>query len=231
MTKNIHILLVEDDNSLGFIMQDNLSLQGYKVTLATDGEQAIQCYEKEQFHLCILDIMLPKKDGFALAEYIRAKNQQIPIIFLTAKSLKEDRIRGFKVGADDYITKPFSIEELLLRIEVILKRSGQGNSQVSQDIYLLGKYQFDYKNLQLVFGQEKRDLTQMEANLLKLLADNKNRVLERDTILNLIWNQDDYFTGRSLDVFISRLRKYLSKDTNIEISNVHRVGFKFIIRE
>ncbi|TAE06467.1 MAG: DNA-binding response regulator, partial [Bacteroidetes bacterium] len=177
--------------------------------------------------LCILDVMMPKKDGFSVAQSIREKNQDIPIVFVTAKSLKEDRIKGFQLGADDYITKPFSIEELILRVEVILKRSKrEGQPVQNKDSFTVGEFTFDFKNLLIVHATKTQELTQREAELLRLLCVNKNQVVERDTILNVIWGDDSYFNGRSLDVFISRLRKYLKADVKVEIVNVHRVGFK-----
>jgi DNA-binding response OmpR family regulator len=169
--------------------------------------------------------MLPEIDGYALAETIRERNSQIPILFLTAKSLKDDRIHGLKLGADDYITKPFSIEELILKIDIFLKRSQVSNSTVS--VYTLGQYEFNHKNLSLKLGEEEKILTQKEADLLKLLAEHQNEVLKRSFILENVWGEDDYFLGRSLDVFISRLRKYLGKDDSLTIKNIHGVGFNF----
>ncbi|QHT67133.1 response regulator transcription factor [Rhodocytophaga rosea] len=225
------ILLVEDDASLGFVIKDNLEINGFHVTLCGDGEAAWQTFRQAAFDLCILDVMLPKRDGFTLAQYIRQYNTLVPIIFLTAKSMKEDKIAGFKTGGDDYITKPFSIEELLLRIEVFLKRSQYTVSQaIPIPVFSIGKYTFDYKNLLLSYGTEKRYLTQKEADILQLFCLNPDVTLKREDILNKVWGDDDYFMGRSLDVFITKLRKYLKADSNIEIVNLHGVGFKLEVK-
>lgn len=184
--------------------------------------------------MCILDVMMPKKDGFSLAEEIRRTNTQVPIIFLTAKSLKEDRIKGFQSGADDYITKPFSTEELSLRIKAILKRTQVDlldQIEQNEDIYQLGKYVFDNKNMLLKIGKVEKSLTKKEASLLKLLCLHKNRLLPRDVALTTIWGDNDYFIGRSMDVFIAKLRKYLKDDPDIAITNVHGTGFRLEIKE
>jgi DNA-binding response OmpR family regulator len=225
MTK---ILLVEDDDSLGFVVKDNLEQEGYQIDLQTTGKLGQTAFQKNQYDICILDVMLPEMDGFTLGEYIRSTGNQIPIIFLTAKSLKEDRIKGLKLGADDYLTKPFSIEELILRIEAILKRTGKKSSQ-NIDTHIIGKYIFDTKNLKLYFDNIPQDLTHRESDLLNFLVQNKNETIPRDKILIAIWGDDDYFKGRSLDVFITRLRKYLSQDPTIKLTNVHGVGFRLDI--
>ena len=221
------ILYVEDDETLSFVTKDNLEIQGYEITHFADGLTAQKEIKNNisAYHLCILDVMLPEVDGYALAETIRERNSQIPILFLTAKSLKDDRIHGLKLGADDYITKPFSIEELILKIDIFLKRSQVSNSAVS--VYSLGQYEFNHKNLSLKWGDEEKILTQKEADLLKLLAEHQNEVLKRSFILENVWGEDDYFLGRSLDIFISRLRKYLGKDNSLTIKNIHGVGFNF----
>jgi DNA-binding response OmpR family regulator len=225
------ILLVEDDASLGFVIKDNLEINGFHVTLCADGEAAWHTFRQAAFDLCVLDVMLPKRDGFTLAQYIRQYDTLVPIIFLTAKSMKEDKIVGFKTGGDDYITKPFSIEELLLRIEVFLKRSQYAVSQaISKSVFSIGSYTFDYKNLLLIYGTEKRYLTQKEADILQLFCLNPDVTLKREDILNKVWGDDDYFMGRSLDVFITKLRKYLKADPNIEIVNLHGVGFKLEVK-
>ncbi len=225
-----HLLYVEDDESLSFVTRDNLELQGYKITYCPDGKTALDEIRNQSFDLCILDVMLPEVDGFALAQEIRHKDSQVPIIFLSAKSLKEDKLHGLRLGADDYMTKPFSIEELMLKIDIFLRRSKVVSSEERQKIqdqhYTIGKYQFDYKNLELKFGQESRTLTQKEADLLRLLIVNKNEVIKRSELLEKIWGEDDYFMGRSMDVFISRLRKYLQQDELIKITNIHGVGFR-----
>ncbi len=222
------LLYVEDDESLSFVTRDNLELQGYTVICCENGKTAIEAIKKNDYDLCILDVMLPDTDGFALAELIRKYNTQVPILFLTAKSMKEDRIKGLKLGADDYITKPFSIEELILKIDIFLRRSKMVQGPVPT--YLtIGNYLFDHKNLSLKFGDEERNLTQKEGDLMKLFAENKNEVVRRSFILESLWGEDDYFLGRSLDVFISRLRKYLGDDPRIKIENIHSVGFKMKI--
>ncbi len=220
-----HLLYVEDDESLSFVTRDNLELQGYQITYSEDGLKALELIKNQSFDLCILDVMLPEVDGFALAEAIRQKDKEVPIIFLTAKSLKEDKIRGLRLGGDDYITKPFSIEELILKIEIFLKRS-KFSGPIQSDSFNLGAYNFNYKNLNLKLGEQEKTLTQKEADLLKYLIENKNEVLKRSDILENIWGEDDYFMGRSLDVFISRLRKYLKKDEQLKIENIHGVGFR-----
>ncbi len=221
------ILLVEDDTNLGFVIKDNFEQNQFEVQLCVDGEEALHCFSTQTFDLCILDVMLPKMDGFELAKQIRLQNDQIPLLFLTAKSLKEDRINGFNLGADDYISKPFSIEELILRCKVFLKRS-TSNTSIQQNSNL-GKYKFDFKNQLLIIDEEEKKLTQREALLLNLLVEKKGEIVKRDYLLKEVWGTDDYFAGRSMNVFISRLRKYLSKDQSIEIINYHSVGFKLSI--
>jgi DNA-binding response OmpR family regulator len=219
------ILLVEDDPSLGFVTKDVLTLKGYDVTLCKDGREAEQTFFSGSFHLCILDIMLPKMDGISLARVIRKKNSSVPIIFLSAKSMEEDKLHGFSTGADDYITKPFSLDELLCRIEVFLRRSHSTNHN-PETIVFLGKYSFDFSNLTLRNNASEKTLTQKEAEVLKLLYYNRQRVLKREEILKHVWGDDDYFMGRSMDVFISKLRKYLKEDPSVQIVNYHGVGFK-----
>lgn len=224
------ILLVEDDSNLGYVIRDNLTEAGYEVQLAMDGKSGYEEFLKQKFDLCILDIMLPKKDGFSLAEDIRKSDKEIPIIFLTAKSLPEDKIRGLKLGADDYITKPFHIEELILRMEAILKRSRKDSPyKTKKDVFSIGSYTFDYKNLELKHEKDIRNLTKKEAELLRLLCIHEGGLLERETALKIVWGEDDYFLGRSMDVFITKLRKYLSADKRIQISNVRGVGFKMAV--
>ena len=219
------ILLVEDDPSLGFVTKDVLVLKGYDVTLCKDGLEGEETFSSGDYHLCILDIMLPKMDGFSLARSIRQKNPSIPIIFLSAKSMEEDKLQGFATGADDFITKPFSLDELLCRIEVFLRRSHSNNHQ-QETIVFLGKYTFDFSNLILKNNATEKTLTQKEAEVLKLLYHNRERVLKREEILKHVWGDDDYFMGRSMDVFISKLRKYLKEDPSVQIVNYHGVGFK-----
>ena len=220
-----HLLYVEDDESLSFVTRDNLELQGYRITYCENGKLAMEAIKLNDFDLCIFDVMLPDVDGFTIAEELRKFNTQVPILFLTAKSMKEDRIRGLKLGADDYITKPFSIEELILKIEIFLRRSKVSSPSVPT--YLtVGNYLLDHKNLTLKYEDQAKNLTQKEADLLKMLIENKNEVIKRSLILETLWGEDDYFLGRSLDVFISRLRKYLSQDPRIKVENIHSVGFK-----
>ncbi|HLO56629.1 MAG TPA: response regulator transcription factor [Saprospiraceae bacterium] len=227
MSEKSKLLYVEDDETLSFVTKDNLELHGYEVNHFLDGESAVEAFFNGTYDLCILDVMLPKMDGFAVAEKIRSTDPNVPILFLTAKSMKEDRIHGLRLGADDYITKPFSIEELILKIEVFLRRKFVSVS--TNDQYKVGNYNFDYRNLILSLNEVDRSLTQKEADLLKMLLDHKNNVVKRSLILEKLWGEDDYFLGRSMDVFISRLRKYLAEDSKIKLDNIHGVGFKLMI--
>ncbi|MCU0445083.1 MAG: response regulator transcription factor [Microscillaceae bacterium] len=231
--KKGRILLAEDDTNLGFVIKDNLETANFEVELYPDGEMALTAFQHKEFDMCILDVMMPKKDGFSVAQAIQQLKPETPFVFLTAKSMKEDQLKGLKMGAEDYITKPFSIEILLQKVENILKRTQKGSSGLAthQEIFEVGKYTFDFKNQMLKLGKQQQELTQREADLLRLFIINKNNVVERDKILNLLWGNDSYFTGRSLDVFISRLRKYLKDDSNLEISNIHSVGFKLVVKE
>jgi len=229
MTKKnkTRLLLVEDDMNLGFVIQDTLTRNGYKVHLCRDGKEGLKYYNSNEYDLCIFDVMLPEKDGFSLAEDIRKTDDQIPIIFLSAKSMTDDKIQGFKSGGDDYVTKPFSNEELILRIEAILRRtSGQPGNREMKDVYEIGKFTFDHRVFTLTNGKEERKLTKKEAEVLRLLCMHKDQVLPRDLVLNMVWGDDTYFLGRSLDVFISKLRKYLKEDESVQIMNVHGVGFR-----
>ncbi len=227
MSKKARILYVEDDVTLSFITKDNLEMHGYIIDYCEDGEKAINKYNNNNYDLCILDIMLPKIDGYTVAKKIRENDQHIPIIFLTAKSAKDDKIYGLKTGADDYITKPFSIEELILKIEIFLKRGKIVNDYKHNQIIHIGNYKFDFDNLLLINEKEARKLTFKEAGLIKYLYDNKNTLIKREDILIALWGDDDYFMGRSLDVFISRIRKYFKDDPNIKIDTIHGFGFKF----
>ncbi|MFP4470357.1 MAG: response regulator transcription factor [Bacteroidales bacterium] len=225
---NISILLAEDDPNLSTVLEDYLEMMGYEVTLCRDGEEGLAKFRNQHFDLCILDVMMPKKDGFSLAEDIRRINNDVPVIFLTAKSLKEDRVKGFMVGCDDYITKPFSTEELNLRIKAIMKRCIIRNSLPGDKsgIYKIGNFDFDYVNMILKNGEDEKHLTRKESALLKLLCDYRNQLLPREVALKKIWGGNDYFVGRSMDVFIAKLRKYLKDDPSIAITNVHGTGFK-----
>jgi DNA-binding response OmpR family regulator len=222
------ILLVEDDQTLNFIIKDNLEQNGYIVSSAEDGESAIKVFKSGKFSLCLLDVMLPRKDGFTLAKEIREIDDHVPIIFLTARSMTEDRITGLTIGGDDYLTKPFSMEELLLRIRIFLKRSMSTiDASAEHNIFKVGHFIFYIDSLILEGKGERKTLTYKEAELLRYFCDNPNKVLIRSDILKQVWGSDDYYLGRSLDVFISRLRKYLSSDENIKILNLHGIGFRF----
>lgn len=230
MKTEFKILLVEDDDALRFIVKDNLEQHHYKVETAEDGEKAIELFRQNEFDLIILDVMLPKVDGFQVAKTIRAKNEQIPIIFLTARSMTEDKIIGLTLGGDDYIPKPFSMEELLLKIRIFLRRSQSAvvSASLSKSINI-GKFQFYADDLILKSENGSRNLTLKESELIRFFATNQNKVLSRNEILEKIWGNDDYFLGRSLDVFISRLRKYFEADPNIKITNLHGIGFRFSV--
>lgn len=222
----VKILLVEDDTSLGFMISDQLKNDGYKVTLATDGAEGFKRFNEDTFHLCIFDVMMPKKDGFSLARDVRKINKEIPILFLTAKSMTEDKVEGFKAGGDDYLTKPFSIEEFQMRIIALLKRVNIVTESEDDVVIQLGHYEFDTENYLLKHPNFEKSLTKKESQILKILCKFKNQVVARDVILNAVWGQDDYFVGRSLDVFITKLRKYLKEDPAISIANIHGIGFK-----
>jgi DNA-binding response OmpR family regulator len=233
MTKNKpNILYAEDDVYLSFVTKDNLELRGYTITFCKNGLEALDTFQKQTFDLCILDVMMPEMDGYTLARKIREVNEHIPILFLSAKSMREDRITGLMAGGDDYLTKPFSIEELCLKIEVFLKRSRvSGSGKLNRGELRLGKYIFDYMNLRLVYDKTSQRLTSRESELLKYLAENRNKVVKKEEILNEVWGDDSYFNSRSLDVFVSKLRKYLREDTSIQINNVHGIGFVLTVDE
>lgn len=225
MSKKYKVFYVEDDETLAFLTKDSLEMNHFLVTHFANGESALEDFANNEYDICVLDIMVPKKDGFQIATAIRDINNEIPIIFLSAKTMKEDRIMGLKIGADDYLVKPFSIEELVLKLDIFLQRS---KKNVAEKKYLqVGKYKFDTLNYELISGDEKISLTLRENDLLKLFIQNPHRVLKREEILKSLWGNDDYFMGRSLDVFISRLRKILSDDKNIVIENLHSIGFKY----
>ena len=222
----VKILLAEDDTSLGFMISDQLKSEGYNVTLCSDGAEAFQRFNNQKFHLCIFDVMMPIKDGFTLAKDIRKIDSEIPILFLTAKSMTEDKVEGFKSGGDDYLTKPFSIDELQVRITALLKRINIIIETPEDKVIKIGSYVFDTENFILRHEKFEKTLTKKEAQILKILHKFKNQVVERDVVLNAVWGQDDYFVGRSLDVFITKLRKYFTEDDTIHIVNVHGIGFK-----
>ncbi|MEZ7939948.1 MAG: response regulator transcription factor, partial [Flavobacteriales bacterium] len=216
------ILLVEDDENLGYVIQDLLSMNGYKVHLARDGKEGLLFFNKSKYDLCLIDVMMPKKDGFELAEDIQKVNNCVPLVFLTARNQKEDKIKGLKLGADDYITKPFDSDEFLLRVKAILRRSSTEKNNSDKE-YKIGEYTFTPSTLILSKDDDSRRLTKKESALLKLLCEHKGKILERDVVSNLIWGDDSYFVGRSMDVFITRLRKYLKDDSAISITNIHGV--------
>lgn len=221
------ILLVEDDASLRFVIQDNLEQHRFTITSCENGIEALQIFQKQHFDLCILDVMLPEMDGFTLAGHIRKLNRQIPVLFLTARGMKEDKLKAFQLGADDYIVKPFSIEELIMRMQVFLRRNGGPEStQSGESSLVLNTYRFDYANLCLIRENMTKALTQKEAEILHFLCQHREKVVRREDILNYVWGNDDYFTGRSLDVFISKIRKYLALDPAVQIINYHGIGFK-----
>ncbi|PHN06431.1 response regulator transcription factor [Flavilitoribacter nigricans] len=219
-----NILLVEDNETLGYILKEYLEMKDFGVELARDGKAGLKAFKKRAYDLCILDVMMPEMDGFTLAGELRAIEAGVPIIFLTAKALKVDKLKGFNLGADDYIVKPVDEEELLARIKAILRRS-KGNTSPQKQSYEVGAYHFDFSNQKLVLDEEEQILTEREAQLLRLLCENKGKLLSRRQVLNTLWNTNDYFTRRSMDVFISRLRKYLAKDPLIKINNVYGSGF------
>lgn len=226
------ILLAEDDPNLGTVLKDSLEIEDNYVELFTDGEQAWKAFNKDDFDICILDVMMPIKDGFTLAKEIKKVAPNMPIIFLTAKSMKEDKLEGFKIGADDYITKPFSFEELQLRLQAIMRRVDSAMlPSANQSEFTIGKYTYIDNDRALSIGNNTSKLTTKEAELLKILAHNVNKVVDRDVALKSIWGNDNYFTGRSMDVYITKLRKYLKEDERIEIVNIHGQGFKLIVKE
>lgn len=225
------ILLVEDDRNLGFIVKDFLELSGYEVVHVEDGNIGLKVFKEDNFDLCLLDIMLPHKDGFTLAADIRNLDSLVPIVFLTSKTMTEDKLKGFKLGADDYISKPFSTEELVLRIEAILKRVDIAGLDHDQKVFAIGRYQFNYQEKVLKLDDQQVSLTNKQAELLRLLYLNRNKLLKRETALKTIWGEDDYFMGRSMDVHIAKLRKLLKDDPDISITNIHGAGFKLEITE
>lgn len=228
---NLKILLAEDDLNLGTILKNYLEAKKFNVELCTDGEKAINAFNKQAFDFIILDVMMPIKDGFSVAKEIRKVDQKTPILFLTAKSMEEDKLKGFNIGADDYISKPFSMDVLLARINAILKRTDNVKN-VDMSNLKIGNYKYDYQHQKLYYkdNKEAQKLTSKENELLKLLHDNENDVLDRKIALNRIWDNDSYFNARSMDVYITKLRKYLKQDENIQILNVHGVGFKLLTK-
>lgn len=226
----IKVLLVEDDPNLGTLLKEYLEAKGYLTTLAKNGKEGYDVFSRGKFNICILDVMMPVKDGYTLAKEIRAIDPNVPIVFLTAKSMKEDAIEGFKAGADDYINKPFSMEELLMRVIAILRRTENKTSVHSEQTeFQIGKYKFDYTRQTIEIKGVSQKLTSKEADLLKLLCLHMNEVLDRNFALKSIWHDNNYFSGRSMDVYIAKLRKYLKEDPSIELLNVHGKGFKLLV--
>ena len=230
MEEKQSILLCEDDENLGMLLREYLQAKGYNAELCADGDAGYKAFLKGKFDICVLDVMMPIKDGFTLAQEIRAANANIPIIFLTAKTLKEDILEGFKIGADDYITKPFSMEELVFRIEAVLRRvCGKKNKE--NTLYKIGRFQFDTQKQLLTIGDQQTKLTTKESELLSLLCSHANEILQRDFALKTVWTDDNYFNARSMDVYITKLRKHLKADDSIEIINIHGKGYKLIAPE
>jgi len=226
--KKYRILLCEDDQNLGMVLKNYLELNDYDVTLERDGRLGLAAFQSEKFDICLLDVMMPNMDGFTLAEEIRDVDPDIPLFFLSAKTMKEDIIQGYKLGADDYITKPFDSEVLLLKIKAITKRNEELNRESENIEFDLGNYHFNPKLRQLIVNEKTQTLSPKENELLKMLAEHKNDLLPRERALKKIWGSDTYFNGRSMDVYIAKLRKYLKEDTNIEIVNIHGNGFRLV---
>lgn len=225
MKPKIKILLVEDDISMGFLLSEYLEDNGFEVKLCKDGESGLNTWKSNSFDFCVFDVMLPKIDGFSLAKIVREKDKNVPIIMLTAKSMKEDKIHGFNLGVDDYITKPFDEEELICRIKAVLNRVELKGGGTEISTFTIGGYKFDYQNQLLEYGNNSKRLTKKENEVLKLLCLSKSKITKRDDILVKVWGESDYFTGRSLDVFITKLRKYLKEDTKIKIEGIPTVGY------
>jgi DNA-binding response OmpR family regulator len=230
--KKIKVLLAEDDKNLGTILSSYLDAKGYPTTLCANGQEAYDMFNSEHFDFCIVDVMMPVMDGFTLAKEIRQIDKKVPVLFLTAKSMQEDKLRGFELGADDYLTKPFSMEELLMRMQAILRRAGEDTGKSKEtNIFKVGRFTFDYNRQILKTDDHEQKLTSKEADLLKLLCINLNEVLDRSVALKKIWFDDSYFNARSMDVYVTKLRKYLKEDPNIELINVHGIGFKLVVNE
>jgi two-component system, OmpR family, response regulator len=227
---NTSILFVEDDQNLGWLLKENLDNRGFNTVWCKDGEEGMRMFHKQKFNLCILDVMMPVKDGFSLSKEIRSVNAEIPIIFLTARGRDEDKIKGFENGGDDYVTKPFSTQELYMRINAILKRT-QPKQVSNGKILNVGKYVFDHNKMTLQIGETVKKLSSKEAELLNILAASKNELVQRSAILERVWGNDDYFAAKSMDVYISKIRKLLKEDPEIEILNAYGIGFKLIINE
>jgi DNA-binding response OmpR family regulator len=227
MEQIIKVLLAEDDKNLGTILKAYLEAKGFPTELCVNGQEAMEKFKREDFNFCILDVMMPVMDGFALAKEIRKLDKKVPLLFLTAKSMQEDKIRGFELGADDYLSKPFSMEELLMRMKAIIRRSAEDT--VRATVFQIGQYSFDYNRQILTSPDDENKLTSKESELLRLLCENMNRVLDRSVALNKIWFDDSYFNARSMDVYITKLRKFFKNDPRIDLMNVHGIGFKLVV--
>lgn len=228
----IKVLLAEDDKNLGSVLTSYLNAKGFPTTLCINGQEAFDQFRKDKFDFCIVDVMMPIMDGFTLAKEIRQTDKKIPILFLTAKSMQEDKLKGFELGADDYLTKPFSMEELLMRMQAIVRRTTESKiMETNRTFYEIGQFSFDYNRQILKMSTNEQKLTSKESELLKMLCDNINDVLDRSVALKKIWHDDSYFNARSMDVYVTKLRKYLKADQNIELINVHGVGFKLVINK
>jgi DNA-binding response OmpR family regulator len=228
-TEKVKVLLAEDDKNLGNVLKSYLEVKGFETILCINGQEAYNAFEKGGYGFCIVDVMMPVKDGFTLVKEIREKDKHIPVLFLTAKSMQEDKMKGFQVGGDDYLTKPFSMEELLMRMQAILRRVNERtSSEIRNNVYVIGKYQFDFNRQILRIADKEQKLTSKEAALLRLLAINLNQVLDRSYALKEIWSDDSYFNARSMDVYITKLRKFLKLDPTVELINVHGIGFKLV---
>ncbi len=225
--EKLHILLAEDDLNLGVLLVDYLETEGFSVKLCKDGELALKTFQNTTFDLCLLDVMMPKLDGFSLAKAVRLKDKKIPIIFITAKSLKEDKLKGYDLGADDYIIKPFDEEELLWKIKAVIRRIPENSVIVKTEIISIGKYIFDFHNQSLTINGQAKRITEKESDILRYLSSRRNHMIKREEMLKELWGENDYFLGRSLDVFITKMRKYLKEDPEISIENVFGVGFIF----
>ena len=224
------ILFAEDDSSLAFIVKDTLEDEGYKVVHCADGQTAIDSFDKNKFDICLLDIMMPNKDGYTVAKKIRQQTDVMPVLFLSTKNQEEDRLKGYNTGADDYISKPFSMPELLKKIEVFLRRSKKLHADTVED-YKIGQIIFSFINLKITTSTETFNITQREADLLKFFCEHQNKVVKREEVLINVWGKDDFFLGRSMDVFISKLRKYLKAEPGVAIETIHGIGFRFTVPE
>jgi DNA-binding response OmpR family regulator len=229
--ERLKILLAEDDQNLGALLSDYLDAEGFEVKLCKDGDIALKTFLANAFDLCLLDVMMPKIDGFSLAKEIRIKDEKIPILFITAKSLKEDKLKGYSLDADDYITKPFDEEELLWKIKAVIRRIPENKNESRTEISSIGKYRFDFTNQSLIINGKTKRITEKESSILNYLSNHRNHVIKREEMLRELWGENDYFLGRSLDVFITKIRKYLKEDPGLSIENVFGVGFIFNVPE